>query len=464
MTLSLWINDSWIALGDYSPDLKSSIRNGSGKFWALRHIAQTPWLARSLRRYWMIVDIVDHQVLAPWDAPSDWFFESIDIWVRRIPHEFRRHLMSNNTFHVRWGSPGDFKWLVDVIPTQVIHNATQDKIEAAIDAIRSHAHEKNTDIERYAQWEWVYWNKDDIHIWVVPSFNIPILTVTEDPNNPNTLFIDTQYPTLSWERNMSMQTYTHNESAWMFHPQRWRSRYDELYHWFNLYRAIQILKREVFDQNMTYQFELWWIQETGEFLLLQVKEFAKKNPIQTDQAIEIVNRALHLPWARITQSNVSRIITWLWEWDTLKAPIVDGQFRWGIWGKVKDQDFPDGFVMRPIRNSDDLTPSDYDPRTRWFLHVDAWGGTLAHYSFRFAQTAARNWWVFMAGYHSAADNQIPSATALEMTVKDGVLQLLWNAWASYLGETIHMSDLIIPQDAWPDRTSDSRKKYFTQKA
>jgi hypothetical protein len=56
---------------------------------------------------------------------------------------------------------------------------------------------------------------------------------------------------------------------------------------------------------MTYQFEFGWIEHpTSKLILLQVREFAKKNPINTDTLIG--GRELS---QKLYASSVTRIIT-----------------------------------------------------------------------------------------------------------------------------------------------------------
>lgn len=428
MAFSLEIPDNQVALWQYSPTLLKAIRDRSWKFWVIEYISWNPKLVEDLKSLWIFVGPMNPMVLNPWEVADDWFFERFNTQLSQIPDELKGYLHSDRAFHIRWGSPGDFKWLVDVLKTPVVTNATREKIRDAIKDVRRIAAVHSEKISRYAHGEWVYWDSDNIQIWVVPSFNVPIVTVTEDPNNEWRIFIDTLFPSISWNRIMSATDYI--EGVWVTGDElQWELGVDLKKNdppWENIQKAIQLLKNQgMLDPNMTYQFELWWLRWIQSwFLLFQIKEFARKNPVNTDHIIKSINNNYRqiLAWGRI-----SRIITGLREWDILNTPIIDGQYRWNIWQDTKAREFPQWFIMRPSQNRNDLVADDYHPDLKWFIHGDAWGGTLAHNSFRFAQSVVRKWWIITLWFYDPYEIRKPNINTLNVRVNNGILEQIWEA-------------------------------------
>lgn len=479
MPISLGIPDNEVTLGNYSPELLTCIKKRSWKFWVLEYIAQNKTLAWKLRQLWIFVEGIHPTILEPSEEVTDDFFARINTATNQLPDFIKPYIISDTTFHVRWWSPGDFKGLVDTIHTDIIQQATRNKIGKAISRIRGNAYGNSEDIARYARSEWVFWDPAHIQIWVVPSLSVPIVTVTEDPNRDGRIFIDTQFPTHSWERYMSSGDYlsadwkkeeTHSESTWEMSEfekalallasdrgELDKIRKKNIPDGKNIYTAIALLKKMgVLDPNMTYQFEFGWLEwNLNQFVLFQVKEFAKKNPVSTDDAIKDMN-SYRLKW--ITYGHVSRIITGLQEWDILQAPILDWQGRGDIWEDLRNAHNSPDFVMRPRMNRDDLQSGDYHRNIRWFIHGDAHGWTLAHNSFRFAQSVVRKWWIIVLGSDAPYADKNPDKDTLHMQVRRGKLEAIWTIRPADDSPDALMRQLDILLENGPKRIVLPRKK------
>ncbi len=60
-----------------------------------------------------------------------------------------------------------------------------------IEHLRKFAHDFSTHIQRYANEEDAYWDPEAVSIGITPSLDVMRVTVTENPNTWNDLFIDT---------------------------------------------------------------------------------------------------------------------------------------------------------------------------------------------------------------------------------------------------------------------------------
>ncbi len=473
------IPDNLVAIWNYSQWTLSTIKERSGKFWMLEIISKNPELVGKLKKLWVIVWSTNPTILLSHEDPDDEFFIRLQWNISRFPKELLNYI-KRGTYHIRGWSPWDMKWLVDVMRTPIIQGMpSRDIIIWAIEKIRHWAMNQTQEIGHYAQNEWVYWNPENIQIWVVPTLVLPIVTVTEDPNRDDRLFIDTLHSNKDGDRIMRRVEYTETSTTKEVKPMTdidpndmspkanlarmfckmdeafWRldeakNAFDERNsspEWKNIAQIISLLKVEgMLDPNMTYQFEFGWIEETpSKFILFQIKEFAKKNPINTDTLIneKVLPRNMY-------GSSVTRIITGLTEWEEINVPIIDGNYRWNIWEGVRNQDYSSSFAARPAKNSDDLCASDYHKDLQIFFHGDAHGWTLAHNSFRFAQSVVRKWWSIILWDENRFNDHSPKKIWLK--VQDGVLRLL--GWRDI---KVDLANLELPP--FPE----IRKRAFTPK-
>jgi hypothetical protein len=98
-----------------------------------------------------------------------------------------------------------------------------------------------------------------------------------------------------------------------------------------------------------------------------------------------------------------------------------------IWKSVKNGDYNDGFAARPEYNRDDLRSWDYNPNMRIFFHGDAHEGTLAHNSFRFAQSLVRKWGTIILWLENSFINNAPAE--IGMRIRNGLLELMESRYA-----------------------------------
>lgn len=178
-TLSLW---------KYASEIQWFIENLGGKLWFLEFLRKNPTIANELKKIGIHI--------APWlqilnkDNTIDW----LD-FKRLSTDAINNSWLDSNPFVIIRGSvPGDFRSLVDVIPTQSypihdIKNAVWEGISRIIEWLWI----SRGDIEKYARWMNVPYDENILRIWVAPFFHIPILTATEHPNDRGTILLDTCY-------------------------------------------------------------------------------------------------------------------------------------------------------------------------------------------------------------------------------------------------------------------------------
>ncbi len=483
------IPDDLVAVWTYTPEILSAIKEKSGKFGMLEVISQNWALVEKLSKLWVYVGSTNPVILLAGEIPDDIFFQRLQEHVSRFPKALQRYTKENG-YHIRGWSPGDMKWLVDVMKTPTIQNGfVRDSIVQAIENVRQWAVEQTRYIAHYAIHEWVYWNSENIQIGVVPSFDVPIVTVTEDPNRSYRLFIDTIHDDGKRSNNRTIRRVEHtgilpvkkmkarievdpNDTSLMARLTRslnkmdvsfWeleesKKKFDAIHsspEWKDIAKIFALLKKEsILDPNMTYQMELWWVEwPPSKFILFQVKEFAKKNPINTDKLID----ERGLPQNFYT-AGTARIITWMKEWEEISIPIVDGEFRWNIWEHTRIRENPLGFAARPVRNSDDLCAWDYHKDLKIFFHSDAHGWTLAHNSFRFAQSVVRKWGTIILSNQDNFTGQY-SPKDIWLKVQSGVLKLIAQKKEErdILGDLAKLSKLKLPPLPWSKKSFPPKK-------
>lgn len=91
------IPDNQVALGNYTPEILSTIKTRSGKFWMLEAIAENPELVAKLKKLRVIIGATNPTLLLPqWE--SRWCFfretsESGNKFSTRTPKIYKRELI-----------------------------------------------------------------------------------------------------------------------------------------------------------------------------------------------------------------------------------------------------------------------------------------------------------------------------------------------------------------------------------
>ena len=233
-----------IVLWEYPEEVIQRINRDGGKLWFLNFLANNTTLANALDDTGVLVwPTTIPMTLNAWiDLSEGMWNDFID---KRTPLLHAKnglaHLCTKKIM-VRWSVPGDYRSLVDVIPTECTHDMSFNGAFSLINSIRAKVSQTNQDIERYAKWTWVPWDKDQLHFGLALEFNVPIITATEDPNQEGTTYID------HWEwKHEYWQTIfanTHSPETPFFEGR-------------SIDKFLSLLRKEwILDRKIAYQLEL----------------------------------------------------------------------------------------------------------------------------------------------------------------------------------------------------------------
>ncbi len=376
---------NWLTLWKYDNEVLDAIEKKWWKLWLLELIANNLDLSEELRKNWIIINSVFNPVIIQnkKSISKDEYDKLIDSNLETFRLlKWKRNLW-NWDFLIRVSASWDFRSLVDVFPTHKLKEFWKEWVNEALDKIKKLIDKWNSDISNYAIKTWVPYDKDTLTFWVVPKIDSQIITVTENPNN-NLVYVDKN----EWENNYwklidnlhydSETGKTYDKNTKEYNSEKFLDLSKKLQKFLDLLRKNWIL-----DKNIAYQLELWYL-ETWEIILFQVKEFAKKQKLNT-----IFNGILEETWIKIY-----RVISWFSEWE-IDIPVIYWRNS-DVWFNLcKKVSWNVCLVL--WNNSHNLNIDQFNSNILWFLHVDWHWWVFNHNSFRQIQATVQAWWIALMG-------------------------------------------------------------------
>lgn len=219
-------------------------------------------------------------IIPPWEKLTQREFEEFSK---------RYGLVEWSQILVRWSIPGDYRSLVDVIPTRKISPSTTywkdnsdsailldwpewstrvethaDDVNSTIESIEENVHQVTGLIGRYAELSWVPFSQNSISFGIIPLFSYGHIIITEHPNVCH-LYIEEQFAPHNYrpfDVKLVLASTVDQDSV-----------SHKVSHLLELLR-----KKWVLDSNISYSFELWK-NKNDEVILYQIRELCKKVPI-----------------------------------------------------------------------------------------------------------------------------------------------------------------------------------------
>lgn len=354
-----------ITLWEYPKDVLDAIFSNWWKLWMLDYIAKNENLREKLKWVWIIISSGLNPIIV-WNNQ----FISEDEYKKIINQNQKISKIRNGIEYLSWwdllirvSAPWDFRSLVDIFPTESVDGISLDWINQSIVKIKQKISLVSEPIKKYASWTWVEYNQDQLTFWVVTKMDIPIVTVTEDPNSDSIFIDEFEEENFFWK---TIYTETDSEN-------------NKTRNWEKVRKFLKILREEwILDKKIAYQLELWSLYDWN-MVLFQIKEFANKVPLITSTKWLIKNYA-------------NRIISWKDYWN-FSLPIIYWQFMQQWFSKSYDTWNDKELCLAIWYNASKLLPQYYLENIVWFIHWDAHGWVFNHNSFRMAQAVVQRWWI-----------------------------------------------------------------------
>ncbi|NUJ97633.1 hypothetical protein HGA92_02470 [Candidatus Gracilibacteria bacterium] len=351
-----------LTLGNYGKKVFSSIEEYGGKLGLLYLIAENQGIVQKLRDKGIIISKNSNPILISNKTNiSEREYRNVEEQANRIIKKGEKKLL------LRVSAPGDFRSFVDIFPTETIEKINMDNINKTLHKIREKIGFIKENILVYANGTGVPYREEDLSYGVVTKIDVPILTVTENPNTDD-IFIDKSrdygnYKDIKGETDSGVNSSQNGIKA---------------------RKILEILREEkILDNSIAYQLELGEL-DNGKLILFQIKEFAKKNPL----TIELEGRI---------KSIIKRIISGVPE-GNYSLPIIYGGISlhgFGLCDKYKGSE--KDICLALGNNSCKLSSLDYSSKPVGFIHGDAHQGVFNHNSFRMTQAVVQRGGIALLG-------------------------------------------------------------------
>lgn len=359
----MFITPQWTTLWErYSRNLLEGIEEIWWKLALLKIISQDSELVGDIReKTWIHVWSLYVPVNIGWKYINEG--EKNQLW-EKINQLWNRDIVTDNLM-LRLSIAWDYRSLVDVFPSPLINrDSSIDNINRLLETTFNELKQKEGGIKRYAEWTWVPYDLSDISVWIVPEFNAKITTVTENINN-DTIFIDS---CINKGRNWwgaVIRTENHSSET-------------HINIWEKVRKMLEILQSEkywILDSSIAYQFEIWCLS-TGQLILLQVKEFARKTtPTSVSSGLNAFN---------------NRIMSSVTAWE-INIPLIYSLDSSKWFEKIKK--IREDIALVLWTNDRSLNITDYDPNVVAFFHADSHWWSMTHNAFRMVQAVLQKGWI-----------------------------------------------------------------------
>ena len=375
---------TWLTLWAYSSEVLQAIEKKGWKLWPLDLIGDNHKLSQELEKAGILI----------WNNIKPIVLESPQTGMTEKEYQiFQKYHKINtgqsNWFHsllsyggvlIRGSVPWDWRSLVDIIPSLRVE-ATLESINRWIRAILENISRNESAIQYYARTTGVPFDKNELTLWVVSLFDVPIITVTENPNNGDFYIDDFQWKfggITWWSKIFTATIWSDGKTK----GERREYGDEETVKKVNAMRKI--LEWEgILDSRIAYQFEFWKVY-SGSLILLQIKEMSRKIPT-----------SIHL--ASLYPIRANKVL--FWGAHGYSLPIILSRMP-GEWVETRDirNDTREWFAVFANNSSDiRLKPYEIDPNMRGVMSLDSHGGSLVHNSFRYVQQVLQSGWVALLG-------------------------------------------------------------------
>ena len=207
---------------------------------------------------------------------------------------------AQNGIVIRTSVSDDFRGIIDQMPTHFFGiPKSEAQLAEWITWIIEEIEQDYETVRIHAQEEWTHYNLTDITFSISPYLGKQTIMATEHPNF-EWILADTQV-------RSPMDDTIHMPSEWWgltWHASKERA------------LLIQQSVRELLwlPLNMSYQFEIWWDEQANIPVLLQIREFAQRNPLEIAKGV--------VPNLRYFLGN---------DWSKIIVPILSFKYLDEVW-------------------------------------------------------------------------------------------------------------------------------------
>jgi hypothetical protein len=372
-----------LTLWSYSPEVHTAIEQKWGKLWVLELIATNNSLSQELEKAWVLVwENLNPLILK---NPHEWMSEE-EFKLFQKSHLHNERLRNGLDSLTGWQAliraslPWDWRSLVDVIPSRWTQ-ATLDNINNEIANILSTIKSNSMSIQYYAETTGVPFDMKNLSLWVVTAFDLPIVTITENPNNWDFYIDDFQWKfggITWWSKIFTTTTSSDGLTKGGSNPYANKDIIEKVNKMMVILQWFKIL-----DSTIAYQFEFGKTY-SGRLILFQIKEVSKK-----------ISAIVQLKSTYPLQA--SKLLYWGNHGYSL--PVIPALMP-GEWMKTRDirNDTREWFAYFGNNSSDaSLKPHEIDPNMRGVFSGDSHGGSLVHNSFRYVQQVLQSGGIALLG-------------------------------------------------------------------
>ena len=331
-------------------------------------------LSKSVEKYWWKHWILEYLKELDWfkDYILDYVLLNIE-WISNKNDIGKINSFNWNSVIIRTSEYSDYEWMIDVMPTII---CTRDKITNTLSEIKKIC--KDESIIEYSKNEWWSYNSDNVSISISPYIEWVNFTLTEHPNQENSLLLD-----------------IYNEST------------DEYSN-----RKLQII--DIYWDDIIWLSDIWIVSNREQLspiidlmnkLKIQ-KLFNDDRAIQIEWGINFINNSINLYqvrdfWEKKLSSfsleensfkTYSNRVIWLTPEEWIILPISKDNFRNS---SISSWDFSyKKYLLSPENITSKLKIHEYSDKIYWYIPWWVYSSkSLVHQNTRFVKEVLRNEWV-----------------------------------------------------------------------